>query len=70
MIPKTTGQLTARLAVAVTGVWGVMIAAHTGLVGRASLFINYLEVSRHAEGIAGKITLWERVVYSFILSTS
>jgi hypothetical protein len=70
MIPNSWRTATARLAVVATGVWGLTVAIHTGVMARASLFVHYLEVSRNAEGIAGKITLWERVVYSFILSTS
>jgi hypothetical protein len=54
---------------AATGAWGLLMAAQTGVASRASLFVHYLEASRHADGIAGKITTWERVVYSFILST-
>ena len=47
-----------------------MLALHTPLISRASLFLYYLEASRHADGVAGKITLWERLVYSFILSSN
>ena len=64
------GRVTARLALAATGLWGLVLASQTSVLSRASLFLYYLETSRNAEGIAGKITLWERVVYSFILSTS
>ena len=64
------GKLAGRLTLAAMGLWGLVLACHTGLASRASLFIYYLEASRNAEGIAGKITLWERVVYSFILSSS
>ena len=60
----------ARATLAATGVLGLVVAIQTPLMSRASLFLYYLEASRHADGVAGKITLWERVVYSFILSTS
>jgi len=66
---KVGGGVAGRFKLAALGC-GVVLACHTGLATRASLFIHYLEASRNAEGIAGKITLWERVVFSFILSSS
>jgi hypothetical protein len=68
--PDTASKLTGRLAIAATALWGVVLALQTGLASRASLFLYYLEASRNADGVAGKITLWERVVYSFILSST
>jgi hypothetical protein len=67
---KESGKISARLALAATGLWGLLVASQSGLAGRASLFLYYLEASRNAEGVAGQITFWERVVYSFILSSS
>jgi hypothetical protein len=69
-IPNAWRKAAGRLALAATGFWGLLLAAQNGLTARASLFLYYLEASRNADGIVGKITLWERVVYSFILSTS
>jgi hypothetical protein len=45
-----------------------MVLSQPPLVNRASRFLYYLETSRHADGVSGQITLWERVIYSFILA--
>lgn len=50
---------------------GLMLAAHgtpytAELPYRASRFVNYLESSRGARDTEGPLTLWERIVYSYI----
>lgn len=45
-----------------------MVLSQPPLVDRASRFLYYLETSRNADGVSGQITLWERVIYSFILA--
>lgn len=54
-------------ALTVTAVM-TMVLSQPPLVNRASRFLYYLETSRHADGVSGQITLWERVIYSFILA--
>lgn len=45
-----------------------MMLSQAPLADRASRFLYFLETSRHADGVSGQITLWERVIYSFILA--
>lgn len=45
-----------------------MVLSQPLLVSRAGRFLYFLETSRHADGVSGQITLWERVIYSFILA--
>jgi len=50
---------------------GLVLATHTtsytaGLPYRASRFVHYLETSRGARDTQGPLTLWERIVYSYI----
>jgi len=53
------------------GLVGVaLIGTHTVVGAQATQFLHYLEASKDAQGVSGKITLWERVLYSFILSAS
>jgi hypothetical protein len=54
---------------------GLVLAAHTSdytaaLPYRASRFVHYLEASRGAHDTQGPLTLWERVVYSYIMAAS
>lgn len=50
---------------------GLVLAAQTSpytasLPYRASRFVHYLESSRGAHDTQGPLTLWERIVYSYI----
>jgi hypothetical protein len=50
---------------------GLLLAAHAtpytaDLPYRASRFVSYLESSRGARDTEGPLTLWERIVYSYI----
>lgn len=54
-------------------VFGLVLVAHTSdytaaLPYRASRFVHYLEASRGAHDTQGPLTLWERIVYSYILA--
>mgnify|MGYP005842984261 CR=1 FL=1 len=40
------------------------------LSGKAAKFVQYLEASRDMRDTQGKLSLWERVVYSYILAAS
>ena len=56
-------------------VLGLVLATHANtytaeLPYRASRFVHYLEVSRGAHDTQGPLTLWERVVYSYIMASS
>ncbi|MBK5294827.1 MAG: hypothetical protein JJE04_24515 [Acidobacteriia bacterium] len=62
-------RLQRRIAGAVVAVVLLFALAQTATVCQAGTFLHYLEASRNAQGISGDITLWERLVYSFILST-
>jgi len=63
LIPRTAAVLTL----------GLVLAAHTNeytaaLPYRASRFVHYMEVSRGAHDTQGPLSLWERIVYSYILA--
>jgi hypothetical protein len=52
---------------------GLVLASQTSdytatLPYRASRFVHYLEASRGAHDTQGPLTLWERIVYSYILA--
>ena len=54
---------------------GLVLAAQTSdytaaLPYRASRFVHFLEASRGAHDTQGPLTLWERVVYSYIMAAS
>ncbi len=60
--------LTRTLAIVLLG---LVLAAQatpyaTSLPYRATLFVHYLETSRGAQDTQGPLTLWERIVYSYI----
>lgn len=59
-----------RFGLAVMPVLAVLVVllAQPGLPARAWRFLCLLEASRYADGVSGQITLWERVIYSFILA--
>jgi hypothetical protein len=67
-----TRLLSRAVAVAVLG---LVLAAQTSdyaaaLPYRASRFVQYLEASRGAHDTQGPLTLWERIVYSYILAAT
>ncbi len=54
-------------------VLGLVLAAQTNeyaaaLPYRASRFVHYMEASRGAHDTLGPLSLWERIVYSYILA--
>ena len=55
---------------AIAALIGANTYAFAALPQRASKFVYYLEASRDARDTQGKLSLWERVVYSYILAAS
>lgn len=70
-MPKTKlNKLVLTGVLAIAAIAGAKAMSAQTLPQRASKFVHYLEASRDARDTQGKLTLWERVVYSYILAAS
>jgi len=70
-MPKTKfNKLVLMGVLAIAALAGARLMSAQPLPRRATKFVQYLEASRGARDTQGKLTLWERVVYSYILAAS
>lgn len=63
------GRVASVLLFAASSLGGLsVVLSRLPLFGQFWMFLHYIQSSAGAQGVAGKITYWERFVYSFILA--